>query len=173
MKVKLIVAICRQNRGIGKDNQLLWHLPADMKFFKETTMGYPIITGRKNYESIPTKFRPLSGRKNILMTRRDGFVAEKGVIVVNGEEQALAVARDQKQDACFVIGGGEIYKLFLDHDLVDEMWITWVDAELEADTYFPYFSPSDWEEELIAIHDVDDKNAYPFTIVKYTRKLEQ
>ena len=172
MKVSLIVAVCKKNNGIGKDNQLLWHLPKDMKFFKETTVGFPVITGRKNYESIPERFRPLSHRKNIVLTKKNLSVPfAHGVVIATDLDQALEIARKENKSQAFVIGGGEIYRQFLAADLIDEMLITWVEADLEADTFFSGFNASDWNSQQILAHEVDDKNPYPFTIVKYTRKL--
>lgn len=170
MKVVLIVAVCKSNNGIGKDNDLLWHLPADMNFFKDTTMGFPIITGRKGYDSIPDKYRPLPNRDNIVITR-DGKYQAEGAIVVHSLEKAISQAEKLNSEKCFIIGGGQIYKLALDNNLIDEMLVTWVDADLDADVFFEGFAADNWQEKTIMIKDKDAKNPYNFKIVKYTAKF--
>ena len=129
MKVSLIVAVS-ENGVIGKDNDLIWHLPKDMKFFKETTMGYHVIMGRKNFESIPHKFRPLPNRTNIVITRQSDYKAE-GCIVVNSVEEALKVAKSHGENEAFIIGGGQIYKLALDANLVDKVYLTKIHHSFE------------------------------------------
>lgn len=170
MKVVLIVAACKENLGIGKNNDLLWHLPADMKFFKETTIGYPIITGRKNYESIPLNYRPLVGRENIVVTRDDNYKSE-GAYICSDILQAIDKAATFGKEICYVIGGGQIYEQFFLLNLVDEVLITWVDAVLDADTFLKGFSPGDWTGESIFVQEKDAKNSFNFNIVKYTRKF--
>src|SRR5688572_1383436 len=108
MNTILIVAIA-ENNAIGKDNKLLWHLPADMKFFKEQTTGHTIVTGRKNYESIPEKFRPLPNRTNIVVTRDQNYPS-LGAIVASSLEDAIGKAKKNGTEKCFIIGGGQIYK---------------------------------------------------------------
>ena len=108
MKVSLIVAVA-ENGVIGKDNDLIWHLPKDMRFFKETTMGHHVIMGRKNFESIPHKYRPLPDRTNIVITRQSEYKAE-GCIVVNSVETALEIAKNNGDIEHFIIGGGQIYR---------------------------------------------------------------
>jgi dihydrofolate reductase len=169
MEINLIVAIAKSNLGIGENNQLLWHLPADMHFFKQSTVGYPIITGRKNYESIPPKFRPLSDRKNIILTHQKNYIAP-GATIVNTIQDALTEAKKEQKNKCFVIGGGEIYKLFLEKNLVDKLIITWVDATIEADTFFPELDFSNWDVKEEKKYTKDDKNNYDFTICSYEKK---
>ena len=111
MRVSIIVAVS-ENGVIGKDNDLIWHMPTDMKFFKETTKSHHVIMGRKNFESIPHKFRPLPGRTNIIVTRQLDYNAES-CIVVNSIEEALLIAKKNGEEEAFIIGGGEIYKLAL------------------------------------------------------------
>ena len=108
MIISSIVAVS-ENNVIGKDNSLIWHLPADMKFFKEKTTGHCVITGRKNYESIPEKFRPLPNRINIVITRQKEYIAP-GAIVVGSLEEAFEKASQTGNDEVFIIGGAEIYK---------------------------------------------------------------
>ena len=170
MELQLIVAVAKSNLGIGKNNQLLWHLPADMHFFKQTTIGFPVITGRKNYESIPEKFRPLADRKNIILTHQKNYAAP-GAIVVNNIIDAIQEAQKEKKDKCFVIGGGEIYKLFLAQNLVDKLIITWVNTDIEADTFFPELDLNIWNLENIKEFPKDEKNKYDFTICSYTKNI--
>ena len=108
------------NRGIGKDNGLLWHLPADMKFFKESTLDNIVVMGRKNFESIPEKYRPLSRRENVILTRNKNYKAE-GCLVFNSIKVLLKHYENEEERTMFIIGGGEIYKQFLDKELVDEI----------------------------------------------------
>lgn len=167
MRVSVIVAM-GDNRAIGKDNRLLWRLPADMKFFKETTSGHPIITGRRNYESIPEAFRPLPNRKNIVVTSQRGYAAP-GAVVVHSLEDALAEARKIADGEIFVIGGGKVYAEALEKKLIDRMYITHVHADFEADTFFPGWNAADWSVETIAQHPADDRHAYSFDIRVYDR----
>lgn len=168
MKVILIVAIA-QNNAIGKNNQLLWHLPADMKFFKEQTSGHTIITGRKNYESIPEKFRPLPHRTNIVVTRDPHYQAP-GAIVVHSLEDAIKTAKNSGAEKCFIIGGGQIYQETLEKNLVDEMIITLVEVSPEADTFFPAIDSVQWGKELILELNADEKNKFAMKIFRYLKK---
>lgn len=167
MKTSIIVAVA-QNWAIGKDNNLLWNLPADMKFFKETTSGHPVITGRKNYESIPEKFRPLPGRKNIVVTRKNDYSAP-GAVVVNSLQSAIAEAKLETENEVFIIGGGEIYKQALQQNLVDKMYVTHVHESFDADTFFPEISPSKWREVSRKDFPIDEKNKYIFHISVYEK----
>lgn len=139
----IIVAIAKNN-AIGKNNDLIWHIPEDMRFFKMTTNGHCIITGRKNYESIPEKFRPLPNRTNIVVTRNVEYQAE-GAIVLNSIETALNYANSLNEEEVFIIGGGQIYSEALNLGLVDKMYITHVDKAFEADTFFPTLEIEKWE----------------------------
>ena len=168
MQVSIIAAVAA-NRAIGKDNDLIWKLPDDLKFFRNTTMGHHVIMGRMNYESIPHKWRPLDGRANVIITRQKDYAAEE-VDVVNSLEQALEIARNNKEEEAFVIGGGQIYQLALDLDLIDVMYLTHVDEEFEADVFFPEFDESKWTKELIEEHPIDERHKHAFTIFKYIRK---
>ena len=122
MKVSLIVAAA-ENGVIGKDNDLIWHLPKDMRFFKDTTLNHHVIMGRKNFESIPHKYSPLPNRINIVITRQANYSA-KGCLTVNSIEEALKISRKNKDQEPFIIGGGEIYKLALEKKLVDKIYLT-------------------------------------------------
>ena len=117
MKVALIVAM-DLDRGIGKNNDLMWNLPNDMKFFKESTQGQIVVMGRKNYDSIPDRFRPLPNRENVVLTRNTSFTAE-GCQVFNSLDTCLDHYKDEQERTVFIIGGGEIYRLALEANAVE------------------------------------------------------
>ena len=166
MKYIIIVAI-GQHREIGKDNNLPWHLPRDMQFFKETTSGHVVMMGRKNWESIPEKFRPLPNRKNIVLTRNKAYQAEGAVVIHDWSELDQHLEEDK---ICFITGGAEIFKQALDLGKVDEMYITHIDATFEgSDVFFPFVNWEDWNEEEILTYTKDERNAYSFTIKKYAK----
>jgi dihydrofolate reductase len=167
MKVSLIVAM-DTNQGIGKNNDLLWHLPADMKFFKETTSGHIVVMGRKNWDSIPEKFRPLPNRENVVLTRNPTFSGHE-CVVFHSLETCLHHYKNEER-TIFIIGGGEIYRYALEIDCVEEMYITHVDESFNADTFFPQFDPSKWISNLIFSHNKDAKNEASFTIRHYIKK---
>ena len=153
--ISIIVAIA-ENNAIGKDNQLPWHLPADLAWFKKTTMGKPIIMGRKTHESIG---KPLPGRQNIIISTNPDL-SFSGCDVVNSAEAAIALVKDDPE--LMVIGGALIYQLFF--PLVDRLYITRVHAEIAGDTFFPdYESIADWKLGFNEDHPADDRNAYPFS----------
>jgi dihydrofolate reductase len=164
MTVSIIVATSL-NHAIGKDNQLLWHLPADLKFFKTTTMGCPVIMGRKTFQSIG---RTLPGRQNVVITRDKNFNADNqfDLTVVGSIDEALVKLHAEKK--VFIIGGGEIYKQSIDS--VDTIYITLVHTVIDGDVYFPEIDKSKfdlvWEEKHVA----DEKNKFDFTFQKFERK---
>jgi dihydrofolate reductase len=169
MKVSIIAAVA-DNRAIGKDNDLIWHLPRDMRYFKESTEGHHVIMGRMNYESIPHKYRPLPKRPNIIITRQEGYSAPD-CTVVSTLQDALDVARKAGETEAFIIGGGQIYDLSLKENVVDTMYITHVHAKPEADVFFPEFDVAAWKENLLMQHAVDDRHEFGFDIVEYSRPL--
>jgi dihydrofolate reductase len=166
MEIVLIAAVAK-NGIIGKDNDLVWKLPDDMKFFKDITVGFPVIMGRKNYESIPKKFRPLEARQNIILTRNKDYTAE-GAFVVHTLSGAFELASSYGKGKAFIIGGAEIYKLALDANAVDTMWITEVDALPEGNVLFPWFDKRLWKEEKISEHPADERHQYAFSLKKFT-----
>ena len=165
MKVSIIVAVS-ENNVIGKDNDLIWHFPKDTKFFKDTTLGHHVIMGRKNWESIPEKYRPLPDRKNIIVTRNNNF-KYKGATVVNSIEKAIEVSRASEDEEIFIIGGGEIYKLGFKY--VDKLYITEIYAEVDGNTYFPEWNKKDWKEISRISHPSDEKHEYSFDYVIYMK----
>ena len=168
MKVSLIVAMDLE-RGIGKNNDLMWHLPADMKFFRETTSGHIVVMGRKNYESIPEKFRPLPNRENVVLSRNTDFIAN-GCEVFHSLPDCLENYRNETERTVFIIGGGQIYKDALETGAVDEMYITEVSHAFDADTFFPQFDETGWSQEIVMTHEADEKNPHGFTVKRYTKR---
>lgn len=163
MKKCIIVAIA-DNNAIGKDNALLWHISEDLKFFRSTTVGCPVIMGRKTYESIG---RPLPKRLNIIVSRK-GYDAPEGVLVVDSIEKGYEVAKEQGAEKCFVIGGVQIYAQAM--QIADEMVITHVHTVIEdADTYFPAIDPSIWQVAERSELKTDPESGYTFEFVKYIR----
>ena len=167
MKVSLIVAVS-ENGVIGKDNDLIWHLPKDMKFFKDTTMGHHVIMGRKNFESIPHKFRPLPNRTNIVITRQSDYKAE-GSIVVNSVEESLEIAKKNGENEAFIIGGGQIYKLALEANLIDRIYLTKIHHSFDGDTFFPELN-SDWIEVKREDCFQDDNHKYDYSFLVLEKK---
>lgn len=163
MKKCIIVAIA-DNNAIGKDNALLWHISEDLKFFRSTTVGCPVIMGRKTYESIG---RPLPKRLNIIVSRK-GYDAPEGVVVVDSIEKGYEIAQEQGAEKCFVIGGGQIYAQAM--QIADEMVITHVHTVIEdADTFFPQIDPETWKVEERSELKTDPESGYTFEFVKYIR----
>lgn len=167
--VSLIVAATEGDRVIGKDNDLIWYLPKDLKYFKDTTEGHCVIMGRKNYLSIPEKYRPLKGRTNIVVTRQEAFEAP-GCVVMNNIEGAIDYALKSGDSEPFIIGGGLVYQYVLENDLVDKMYVTWVHDSFEGDTFFPAFNEEKWELISSERQEPDHRNKHPFTFAVYQKK---
>ena len=153
MAISMIAAVGK-NLELGKNNDLIWHFKEDMKFFKEITMGHPVIMGRKTFESLP---KALPGRKNIVISANPEYKAD-GAEVVTSVEEAIKLAETEDTDA-FVIGGGRIYTEFLPY--ADNLYLTEINAECpDADTFFPDFNKSDYIKEIINFYDVDGTEFY-------------
>lgn len=167
MITSLIVAVA-ENNVIGKDNDLIWRLPKDMKFFKESTLNHHIITGRKNYISIPKKFRPLPNRTNIVLTRQTDF-EEEGCVTAHSLEEAIAHAKNNNETELFIIGGGQIYKEALAKGLIDKMYITHVQHQFDGDTFFPEINNEAWKKVSEIENPVDEKHQYPFSFLVYEK----
>lgn len=161
MTISIIVALAGNN-GIGKDNGLLWHLPADLRHFRLLTTGHPIIMGRKTYDSIG---KPLPNRRNIVITRNTAL-AIPGVSVVHSLKEALYLCSSTEE--VFVIGGAEIYRQAL--PLCDTLYLTTVAGEFEADTFFPALNGGEWQEEARTEHEADEKNRFPYTFRTLKRR---
>ena len=165
MTISLIAALTR-NFVIGRDNDLPWHLPDDMKYFMQTTKGHHVIMGRKNYDSIPEKFRPLPNRTNIVVTRQQSLQAPHCTIV-HSLAEAMDLARKAGETELFIIGGSAIYQLGM--PFAQRLYLTEIDAELPGDTYFPIFDRTNWKETSRKHHSVDDRHSYAFDFVIYDR----
>lgn len=163
--ISLIAALTR-NRVIGKNNDLPWKLPDDMKYFMETTRFHPVIMGRKNYESLPPKLRPLKDRTNIVVSRQKGYKAD-GTIVVDSWPSAVKAAEKIATDEIFVIGGAQIYQLAMAQ--ADRLYLTEIDTVLEGDTHFPEFDKSKWKVVSRRHHPADERHPYPFDFVIYEK----
>ena len=170
MRLALIVAMDSE-RGIGKNNDLMWHLPADMKFFREQTTGQVVVMGRKNYDSLPEKFRPLPNRENVVLTRNRNFKAD-GCLVFHDLDECLDHFRSETERTVFVIGGGEIYRQTMHSDQLTEMYVTHVDKVYDADTHFPSIHEEDWEISEIFSQEKDEKHDAGFVIRHYYRVEE-
>lgn len=141
MPIISLVAALARDRTIGKDNQLLWHLPEDMHHFRETTRGKPVIMGRKTWESLPAAFRPLPGRHNIVISRNPAYLAP-GATLTASLEEAIAQAGDAGE--VFIIGGAELYQQAL--PLAHRLSLTEIDEDYDGDAFFPEFHSTDWRE---------------------------
>jgi dihydrofolate reductase len=161
------IAAMAENRVIGKNNDLPWKLPDDMKFFMNTTKGHHVIMGRKNYDSLHEKFKPLPNRTNIVVTRQKAFRAP-GCIVVNSIDDAIAIARKNSESETFVIGGAEIYKLSL--PVTNRIYLTEIHARVDGDTYYPEFSKNEWKEVSRVPHAADERHPYAFDFVIYEKR---
>ncbi len=165
MILSLIAGVAR-NGVIGRDNQLLWRLPEDMKHFRATTMGAPVIMGRKTWDSLPERFRPLPGRRNIVLTRQPGFVAE-GASLAADLDAALALARGDGAPRAFVIGGEQVYRAAL--PMADELVLTEVERDEVGDAHFPDFCRDAFAEVARERHRAAAPNDFDFSFVTYRR----
>ena len=157
-----IIAAAGKNNELGKDNDLVWHLPEDFKRFKKLTTGHHIIMGRKTFESFP---KPLPNRVHVVITRNKDYNPE-GAIIVHSMSEALEIAKDDKQP--FIIGGGEIYKLGL--EVSDKIELTRVHENFEADTFFPEIPIEKWELIQEEIYEKDERHKFDFTYQTFIRK---
>lgn len=169
MILSIIVAMA-QNRVIGLNGQMPWHLPADLAWFKKNTVGKPVIMGRKTFESIG---RPLPNRHNIVISRtitnQTTVMNEKTITTwVQSIDEAINLAKNQAVDEAFIIGGGNIYQQAL--SLVDQLYLTHIDATLSGDTCFPDYHPDEWRKTYQEDHKADDKNPYDYQFEILKRK---
>ncbi len=167
MIVSAIAAVA-ENGIIGHQGDLPWSLPDDMAWFQRHTRGHHVITGRRNYESIPAKYRPLKGRVNLVVTRNAAYDAP-GAVVVPGIEGALEVARGAGETEAFIIGGGEIYADAFAKGLVQRLYLTRVHAHLKGDTRFPEVVPAEWRELSRLAHPADERHAHAFSFIVLER----
>lgn len=161
MKISLIAAMAK-NRVIGKDNDMPWHLPVDLKHFKKVTLGKPVLMGRKTYESIG---RPLPGRRNLVLSRTPNLAID-GVEVIDSIDDLSSLLEGVEE--LMVIGGGHIYELFLDK--ADTLHLTHIDLEVEGDTRFPdYQKVADWQVVTEQVAPADEQNPYQCRFVEYRK----
>ena len=165
MLISLIVAVS-ENGVIGKNNELLWKLPDDLKRFKKLTIGHPIIMGRKTFDSIG---KPLPGRTSIVITRNSDFKMD-GIIVSHSFEEALKQAEILESNEVFIIGGGEIYKQAL--PVADRLYVTEVETIIAGDAFFEIENPEQWIESERTAHPADDRHNLAFNFVDYIKKQD-
>lgn len=161
-QIVTVIAAIAANNALGKNNDLIWHLPADLKRFKKTTTGHHIIMGRNTYESIG---KPLPNRTTIIITRNTKYKVD-GCIIVHSLDEALKVAK--QDETPFIIGGAQIYKQAI--SIVDKLDITEVHHSFEADVFFPEIDLALWKEENRTFFEADKKNKYDYSFVSYIRK---
>jgi len=166
MHISIIAAVSK-NGVIGKANDLPWRLPDDMKYFMQTTQGHHVIMGRKNYESLPEKFRPLPNRTNIVITRQANFHAT-GCSVLHNLDDGIQMAKANLEEELFIIGGAEIYKAALAK--TDTLYLTEIDAEVDGDVLFPSWNKDEWKEISRQHHEADSKHKFAFDFVVYKRR---
>lgn len=160
MRVSLVAAVAR-NGVIGRDGELPWRLPADLRYFKALTLGKPVVMGRKTWESLG---RPLPGRRNVVITRQRGYAAD-GADVVSSPEAALSLLDGEAE--VMIIGGEAIYRAFLDP--AARVYLTEVDADVEGDARFPDLDPSEWVEVSREEHAPDERNEYAYSFIRLDR----
>ena len=156
-----IIAAIAENNALGKDNQLIWHLPADLKRFKKVTLGHHIIMGRKTFESLG---KPLPNRTTIIITRNKNY-AQEGCIIVHSLQEAIKAAKTDENP--YILGGAEIYKQAL--EIADQLDLTFVHHPFEADAFFPEIDLNIWKESTREDCKADEKNKYNYSFVTYLR----
>jgi len=156
-----IIAAIAENNALGKDNQLIWHIPADLKRFKKVTSNHHVIMGRKTFESLG---KPLPNRTNIIITRNSNYKAE-GCIVVNSLNEAIEAAKEDENP--FILGGAEIYKQAI--EIADKLDLTFVHHEFDADVFFPKIDTTIWKEISREYFKADDKNKFNYSFVSYIK----
>ncbi|MFY0483648.1 dihydrofolate reductase [Flavobacterium sp. PLA-1-15] len=158
----IMIAAVAENNALGKDNEMIWHLPDDFKRFKQLTTGHHIIMGRKTFESLP---KLLPNRTHIIITRQQDYNPEHCIVV---DSLQMAIERVPEGEDVYIIGGGEIYNLGL--PFADKIELTKVHSEFEADAFFPEINPEEWELANEEFHPKDEKHNYDFTFQTFTRK---
>jgi dihydrofolate reductase len=166
MIISHIVAVS-ENQVIGSGTDMLWHLPKDMRFFMEKTSGHHVLMGRKTFESLPPKFRPLPNRTNIIITRKADFHPEN-TFVFDQIDSGIKFAKEQAETELFIIGGGEIYRQTL--YLADRIYLTRVHAQFQGEVTYPELEDGQWTKTAENPVEADDKHAYPFTFLTYDKK---
>jgi dihydrofolate reductase len=158
-----VIAAIAKNNALGKDNDLIWYLPADLKRFKKVTTGHYILMGRNTYESIG---KPLPNRTTIIITRNKNYFKE-GCLIAGSLEEAIELAKEEAQ--LFIIGGAQIYKEVISKNLADQLDITLVHGEFEADVFFPEINANIWKEAAREDFKADEKNDYDYSFISYQK----
>jgi dihydrofolate reductase len=167
--ISLIVA-ASSNNAIGRNNELLWHLPIDLKFFKNTTWALPVIMGRKTFESVGSK--PLTGRTNIIVSRQEGLTSDyENVWFAKSLDDAMELAKKLETKEITIAGGAQIYEQAL--PIANRIYLTRVHVHLEADAFFPSFSVDEWNLTSSKDFEANEKHAYSFSIQQWDRKSEK
>jgi len=161
-KISIIAAVA-DNYAIGKANKLIWHLPADLKHFKQLTTGHTVVMGKRTFESLPNG--PLPNRKNVVLTSILSESIQDGYFEAESLEEALDLCEHEEE--IFIIGGSTVYKQSIDK--TDKLYITWVHDDFQADAFFPEIDFSQWKETAREDHEPDDKNAYRYSFVTYEK----
>ena len=159
-----LIAAVAHNRAIGKDNKLLWHLPGDMRHFRDTTRGKTVIMGRRTWESLPEKFRPLPGRLNIVVSRNPDYAAP-GATLAGSLEGAIRLAGNSEE--AFVIGGAELYRQAL--PLSNRLYLTEIAADMDGDTWFPEIRQGEWQEMSRSQPEEEAGLVYAFVVYQRTQ----
>lgn len=165
MTLSIIVAVAK-NGVIGVKNDLPWYLPADLKHFKKITTGHHILMGRKTYESIG---KPLPNRTTVIITRNKDYEAA-GCLVANELEQAIAMAKESGESEAFLIGGGQLYQLAMEQQVIDKIYLTEVHTSVDGDTFFPEIMDSEWKEISRERHEPEGKNPFAYSFVELLRQ---
>ncbi|WP_339833422.1 dihydrofolate reductase [uncultured Flavobacterium sp.] len=158
-----LIAAASENNALGKDNDLVWHLPDDFKRFKALTSGHYIVMGRKTFESFP---KPLPNRTHVIITRQKNYEVPEGCIVVNSLTKAIEISPENEE--IFIIGGGQIYKQSI--EIADKIELTRVHTTVEADTFFPKIDEDVWEVIESEHHPKDEKHQYDFTYLTFVKR---
>jgi len=158
-----LIAAASENNALGKDNDLVWHLPDDFKRFKALTSGHYILMGRKTFESFP---KPLPNRTHVIITRQNDYEVPEGCIVVNSLSKAIEVC--PKNEEIFIIGGGQIYKQSI--EIADKIELTRVHTTVEADAFFPEIDDAIWEVIQSEYHPKDEKHEHDFTYLTFVKR---
>lgn len=159
-----VIAAVAKNNALGKDNDLIWHLPADLKRFKRLTTGHHILMGRNTFESIG---KPLPNRTSVIITRNKNYFKD-GCLIAHTLEEAIELAKDEEH--IFIIGGAQIYKETLEKDLADTLEITLVHQEFEADAFFPEIDLNIWKEVAREDFSSDEKNKFDYSFIRFEKE---
>jgi len=160
-----IIAAMGKNRVIGKDNKLMWRLPDELAYFKQTTMGHHLIMGRKTFESYP---KVLPGRTSIILTGKKSFNVPETCFVKPSLQEAFAFAKGRDEKHCFVIGGAQVYAQIIRE--IETIYLTYIDFEEDGDAYFPEFDENDFHVSIVKEQVKNKRNPYPWTAKRFDRK---